>query len=61
MKFFILCLLSLVLGEPKPRIPTLATLPEKLRLYQNATGMSDGSVLDLFKRSLAGDFSNDHH
>ena len=58
MKFLILSVWSLVSGEPRQFSaafnPTLASVPEKLRLYQNATGMSDESLLAIFKRSLEG-------
>ena len=65
MKFFILSLLGFISAVPQllPAAinPTLASVPEKLRHYQNATRMSDDSLLALFKRSLAGELSNDRY
>ena len=64
MIFLILCLLSLVSGAqlfPAAINPTLASVPEKLRVYQNATRMSDDKLLALFKKSLAGEFLSSHH
>ena len=60
MKILFLSVMSLVSGapvkDPDIRNPTLASLPEKLRLYQNATGISDDSILAIFKKSLEGEF-----
>lgn len=61
MKFLIFSLLSLVTGVPRllpvANNPTLSSVPEKLRLYQNATGISDDNLLSIFKRSLEGELS----
>ena len=64
MKILILSLLSLVTGStrllPVAINPILASVPEKLRIYQNATGISDDNLLSLFKRSVEGERSNDN-
>ena len=64
MKILILSLLSLVTGStrllPVAINPSLASVPQKLRIYQNATGISDDNLLSLFKRSVEGERSNDN-
>ena len=58
MKILILSVLSMVSGVPIVHSDamnlTLATVPEKLRLYQNATGISDNEILSIFKKSFNG-------
>ena len=53
---FLLCLyaLSLVSG-----LDVNATLPEKLRLYQKASGIHEQELSEIFHRSLKGKFSFD--
>ena len=53
MQLLILSAFTAVLGSA-PKNPTLASVPEKLRLYQNVTTMSDETILSIFKKSLEG-------
>ena len=53
MQLLILSAFTAVLGLV-PKNPTLASVPEKLRLYQNVTAMSDETILSIFKKSLEG-------
>jgi len=39
---------------------TSTSVPEKLRLYQSVTGISDEKLFSIFKRSLEGKFCYDH-
>ena len=48
MKLVILLLLQLGSGSP------ISTIPEKLRLYQNITGIDDFEINKIFKKSLEG-------
>ena len=53
MQLLILSAFTAVLGLA-PKNPTLALVPEKLRVYQNVTAMSDETILSIFKKSLEG-------
>ena len=53
MQLLILSAFTAVLGLV-PKNPTLASVPEKLRLYQNVTAVSDETILTIFKKSLEG-------
>ena len=53
MQLLILSAFTTVLGSASKN-PTLESVPEKLRLYQNATAMRDETILSIFKKSLEG-------
>lgn len=64
MKIRILFLLSSASGVPY-LLPaaideTSTSVPEKLRLYQSVTRISDEKLFSIFKRSLEGKFCYDH-
>ena len=48
MKLLILAFLNLFTGTP------ISIVPEKLRLYQNVTGIDDFKLLNIFHQSLGG-------
>ena len=56
MQLLILSAFTTVLGSASKN-PALESIPEKLRLYQNATAMSDESILSIFKKSSEGKVS----
>ena len=53
MQILILTGLSLVWGIA-PKNPASSSVPEKLRVYQNATGLNEDIILSLFQKSLEG-------